>query len=127
MEWLSTPTELNENHAVAVTVIVAKKEESLHSLLKWIWIPQSLKVLLGMYVGRRIRAVIQIVKSDGGTVVGKSTDECRLVVKGALLPNPLGSYVEVIGIADSNQSINAETWTNFGNGFGMTLCFPIVS
>ncbi|CAI9783317.1 unnamed protein product [Fraxinus pennsylvanica] len=30
-------------------------------------------------------------------------------------PGPLSTFVEVIGIADSNQSIQAEIWTNFGD------------
>ncbi|XAR69754.1 hypothetical protein NMG60_11001462 [Bertholletia excelsa] len=72
--------------------------------------------LLRMYVGRKVRAVIQVVCSDGGSVVGKSTDEKQLVVKGSP-PGPLSTYVEVIGIADSNQSIRAEQWTNFGDSF----------
>ncbi|KAL6998046.1 Replication protein A 14 kDa subunit B [Sarracenia purpurea var. burkii] len=72
--------------------------------------------LLRMYVGRKVRAVIQVVRSDGGAIVGKSTDEKQLVVKGSP-PLPLTTYVEVIGIADSNQSIQAELWTNFGDTF----------
>ncbi|KAA8516727.1 hypothetical protein F0562_016767 [Nyssa sinensis] len=75
--------------------------------------------LLRMYVGRRVRAVIQVIRSDGGVIIGKSTDEKQLVVKGSPPPVPLSTFVEVIGIADSNQSINAETWTNFGDTFGM--------
>ncbi|CAK9179177.1 unnamed protein product [Ilex paraguariensis] len=72
--------------------------------------------LLRMYVGRRVRAVIQVVRSDGGVVVGKSTDEQQLVVKGSP-PVSLSNFVEVIGIADSNQSIRAEIWNNFGDTF----------
>ncbi|XP_057513242.1 replication protein A 14 kDa subunit B isoform X2 [Actinidia eriantha] len=72
--------------------------------------------LLRMYVGRKVRAVIQVVRSDGGGVVGKSTDEKQLIVKGSP-PLPLTTYVEVIGIAESNQSIHAEIWTNFGDTF----------
>uniref|UniRef100_A0A5B7BV58 Putative replication protein A subunit B n=1 Tax=Davidia involucrata TaxID=16924 RepID=A0A5B7BV58_DAVIN len=73
--------------------------------------------LLRMYVGRRVRAVIQVVRSDGGAIIGKSTDEKQLVVKGSPPPFPLSTFVEVIGIADSNQSITAEIWTNFGDAF----------
>ncbi|XP_059646678.1 replication protein A 14 kDa subunit B-like [Cornus florida] len=72
--------------------------------------------LLRMYVGRKVRAVIQVIRSDGGVVVGKSTDEKQLMVKGSP-PFPLTTFVEVIGIADSNQSIHAEVWTNFGDTF----------
>ncbi|KAL6575019.1 Replication protein A 14 kDa subunit B [Orobanche minor] len=71
--------------------------------------------LLPSYVGRRVRAVIQVLRSDGGgSVIGKSTDEQQLVIKGRP-PAPLSTFVEVIGIADSPQSIQAEIWTNFGD------------
>ncbi|PIN19492.1 hypothetical protein CDL12_07823 [Handroanthus impetiginosus] len=71
--------------------------------------------LLRLHVGRRVRAVIQVIRSDGsGSVIGKSTDDQQLVVKGQP-PAPLSTFVEVIGIADSNQSIRAEIWTNFGD------------
>ncbi|KAG8376735.1 hypothetical protein BUALT_Bualt09G0094700 [Buddleja alternifolia] len=71
--------------------------------------------LLRLHVGRRVRAVIQVLRSDGsGSVVGKSTDEQQLIIKGDP-PAPLSTFVEVIGIADSNQSIRAEIWTNFGD------------
>ncbi|KAF7151958.1 hypothetical protein RHSIM_Rhsim02G0090500 [Rhododendron simsii] len=73
--------------------------------------------LLHAYMGRKVRTVIQVMSSDGGTVIGKSTDEKQLVVKGSP-PVPLTTYVEVIGIADSNQSIRAEIWNNFGDTFG---------
>ncbi|XP_057505599.1 replication protein A 14 kDa subunit B-like [Actinidia eriantha] len=71
--------------------------------------------LLPMYVGCKVRAVIQVARFDDGTVIGKSTDEKQLVVKGSP-PFPLATYVEVIGIADSNQSSHAEV---FGDTFGM--------
>lgn len=71
-----------------------------------------------MYVGRRVRAVIQVLRNDGGSIFGKSTDEQELVIKGNP-PNPPTTFVEVIGIADSNRSIQAEIWTNFGDNFGM--------
>ncbi|KAI7997235.1 Replication protein A 14 kDa subunit B [Camellia lanceoleosa] len=74
--------------------------------------------LLPMHVRRRVRAVIQVVRPSGGGVVGKSIDEKQLVVKGSP-PLPLISHVEVIGIADSNQSIHVEIWTNFGDTFDM--------
>ncbi|PQQ18421.1 replication protein A 14 kDa subunit B [Prunus yedoensis var. nudiflora] len=35
--------------------------------------------LLRLYVGRRVRALIQVVRTEGGTVIGKSTDENQLV------------------------------------------------
>lgn len=74
--------------------------------------------LLHTYIGRKVRSVIQVMRSDGGTVIGKSTDEKQLVVKGSP-PFSLTTYVEVIGIADSNQSIRAEIWNNFGDTFDM--------
>ncbi|KAJ8570550.1 hypothetical protein K7X08_037522 [Anisodus acutangulus] len=43
-----------------------------------------------------------------------STDDQQIVVKGNP-PGPLTTFVEVIGIADSNQSIRAEIWSNFGD------------
>ncbi len=72
-----------------------------------------------MHVGRKVRAVVQVIQSDGEISTGKSTDEHQLSVRG--LPHvSLMSYVEVIGIAESDQSIRAEIWTNFGNTFGMS-------
>ncbi|KAJ6698355.1 REPLICATION PROTEIN A 14 KDA SUBUNIT A-RELATED [Salix purpurea] len=41
----------------------------------------------------------------------------RLVVKGSPPSAPLSNFVEVIGIADSEKSIQAEIWTNFGEVF----------
>ncbi|KAK9282789.1 hypothetical protein L1049_011010 [Liquidambar formosana] len=73
--------------------------------------------LLQMYVGRKVRSVIQVIRYDGGAVTGKSTDELQLIIKGSPPPIPLMSYVEVIGIAESKQSIHADIWTNFGNTF----------
>ncbi|MED6134073.1 hypothetical protein PIB30_034112 [Stylosanthes scabra] len=75
--------------------------------------------LLQFYVGRRVRAVIQILQSEGGVVIGKSTDERQLVVKGPPPPVPLTNFVEVIGIVDNDRSIRAEIWTNFGNAIDM--------
>lgn len=70
-----------------------------------------------MHVGKRVRAVIQVLRSDGsGTVTGKSTDGQQMFVQGHP-PAPLSTFVEVIGIADSNQSIRADIWTNFGDVF----------
>lgn len=77
--------------------------------------------LLHMYVGRRVRTVIQVIQSDSGGVTGKSTDDHQLVVKGSQPTFPLTNFAEVIGIADSDRSIRAEMWTNFGNTFGMIL------
>lgn len=80
--------------------------------------------LLRLYVGRRVRAVIQVLQSDGGVVMGKSTDENQIVVKGSP-PAPLSKFVEIVGIADSEKSIRAEVWSNFGDSFGMGF-FPLI-
>ena len=81
--------------------------------------------LLRLYVGRRVRAVVQVVRSDSGGVIGKSTDEKQITVKG-MPPGALEKFVEVIGIADSDRSIRAEIWTNFGDSIG-TISFPRLS
>lgn len=61
--------------------------------------------------------MIQVVGADRGAVVGKSPDDLQLVVKGSPPSAPLTNFVEVIGIADSEKSIQAEIWTNFGDAF----------
>jgi replication factor A3 len=76
--------------------------------------------LLRLYVGRRVRAVIQVLQSDGGVVTGKSTDDNQILVKGSPT-SPLSKFVEVVGIADSEKSIHAEIWTNFGDTIGMAF------
>lgn len=63
---------------------------------------------------------MQVVRSDGGVVIGKSTDEKQLVVKG-LPPAPLTTFVEVFGIVNSDKSIAAEIWTNFGDSIGIVF------
>lgn len=80
--------------------------------------------LLRLYVGRRVRAVMQVIRSDTGAVIGKSTDERQIVVKGLPPPGPLASFVEVIGIADGDRSIRAEIWTNFGDSIGTIFPSP---
>lgn len=74
--------------------------------------------LLPLYVGRKVRAVVQVIGSDGGIVTGKSVDEQKLMIKGCPPSVPVMNYIEVIGIADGNQSIRAEIWTDFGSTFG---------
>ncbi|CBI18579.3 unnamed protein product, partial [Vitis vinifera] len=73
--------------------------------------------LLRTYVGRKVRAVVQVIGFDGGVVTGKSVDDQQLIIKGSPPSVPVMNYIEVIGIADSNQSIRAEIWTNFGSTF----------
>ncbi|KAH0461672.1 hypothetical protein IEQ34_009247 [Dendrobium chrysotoxum] len=74
--------------------------------------------LLKMHVGKRVRTVLQVARNEGGVMVGQSTDGQQLTVKGG---DPKGfalsHYVEVIGIADGNQSIRAEICTDFGERF----------
>ncbi|KAK8514750.1 hypothetical protein V6N12_057646 [Hibiscus sabdariffa] len=72
--------------------------------------------LLRMHVGRKVRTVLQVTRSDIGSVMGRSTDGCQLVAKGSP-PVPLTSYVEVIGVAENENTIRAELWTNFGDTF----------
>ncbi|XP_057980837.1 replication protein A 14 kDa subunit A-like isoform X3 [Malania oleifera] len=72
---------------------------------------------LSQYVGRKVRTVVQILQVDSGVTTGKSTDDCQLIIKGSPPPCPLMSYAEVIGIADSEQSICVEIWTKFGETF----------
>ncbi|CAL1360585.1 unnamed protein product [Linum trigynum] len=73
--------------------------------------------LLPTHVRKRVRTVIQVMNSDRGSVIGKSTDDQQLVIKGSPPSTPLTRFVEVIGIADSDKSIQAEIWTNFGDNF----------
>ncbi|KVI12020.1 replication protein A 14 kDa subunit B-like [Cynara cardunculus var. scolymus] len=72
--------------------------------------------LLRSYVGRRVRTVIQVIRPDAGGLIGRSTDEKQIVVKGHP-PSPLTTFIEVIGVADTTQSICAEIMTNFGDTF----------
>lgn len=84
--------------------------------------------LLPFCVGRRVRTVIQVVRSDGAVVIGKSPDEKQIIVKtspDSPLPSPLTAFVEVIGIVSSDKSIKAELWTNFGDEIGTVFYFQI--
>ncbi|XP_072985273.1 replication protein A 14 kDa subunit-like [Typha latifolia] len=71
---------------------------------------------LKIYLGRRVRSVIQVTRNEGGTIIGQSTDGQQLTIRGAQ-DVPLSHFVEVIGIADGNQSIRAEICTDFGDTF----------
>ncbi|XP_022144611.1 replication protein A 14 kDa subunit B [Momordica charantia] len=72
--------------------------------------------LLRLYVGRRVRAVIQVQSEGNGVIYGKSTDDNQIIVKGSP-PFSLSKFVEVIGIADTDKSIRPDVWTNFGDSF----------
>nr|XP_043622338.1 replication protein A 14 kDa subunit B [Erigeron canadensis] len=71
---------------------------------------------LSSHAGRRVRTVIQVVKHEAGGVIGRTTDEKQLIVKGQL-PSPLSTFVEVIGVVDSDGALRAEIVTNFGDTF----------
>lgn len=60
--------------------------------------------------------MIQVIRPEAGGIIGKSTDEQQLVIKG-MPSSQLTTFVEVIGIAETGQSIHAEKWTNFGDTF----------
>ncbi|KAL6626504.1 hypothetical protein ACP70R_030230 [Stipagrostis hirtigluma subsp. patula] len=71
---------------------------------------------LKMFVGRRVRTVVQVQGFEGGMLVGQSTDGHRLTIKGAM-DVPVSHFMEVCGIAESNQSIHADVCTDFGTNF----------
>lgn len=73
--------------------------------------------LLKLYIGKKVRTVIQIIRSENDVVHGKSADDQQLIIKGSP-PSLLTQFVEVIGTAESPQSINADKWHNFGDTFG---------
>ncbi|XP_071719957.1 replication protein A 14 kDa subunit B-like [Rutidosis leptorrhynchoides] len=73
--------------------------------------------ILPNYVGRRVRIVIQVLRPDVNGLIGISTDDKQINVKGRQLPSPVTTFVEVIGVADTAQSLEAETVTNFGDAF----------
>lgn len=79
--------------------------------------------LLKMYVGKRVRAVVMVMRIDGGFIIGQSTDGHQLTIKGSQ-PFPLSTFIEVIGIAETNQSIRAEICTDFGDKIGMIQILP---
>ncbi|KAF3785972.1 Replication protein A subunit [Nymphaea thermarum] len=74
--------------------------------------------LLKMYTGRRVRTVVKVLQNDGGILTGQSPDGHQISIKG-LTPSKLSQYVEVIGVAEGNQSIRAEICTNFGDTFAL--------
>lgn len=76
--------------------------------------------MLPLYVGKKVRTVVQVLQSHGGETTAKSTDDHQLIIKELPFVSPM-NYVEVIGIADSDLSIHAEIWTDFGNTFGMNF------
>jgi replication factor A3 len=73
--------------------------------------------ILNMFVGRRVRTVVQVQRNEGGVVVGQSTDGHQLSIKSAM-DVPVSHFMEVYGIAENNQTIRAEVCTDFGPNFG---------
>lgn len=73
--------------------------------------------VLPNFIGKKVRTVVQVNHSDGATITGNSTDESQITVKGLSSQVPVMNYVEVIGIAESNNSIHAEILTDFGATF----------
>ncbi|CAJ1977587.1 unnamed protein product [Sphenostylis stenocarpa] len=72
--------------------------------------------LIPNFTGKKVRIVVQVNQCDGGVATAKSTDDSQLIIKG--LPQvPIMNFIEVIGIAESSNSIDAEIWTDFGNTF----------
>eukprot|EP01018_Ginkgo_biloba_P015805 Gb_31704 [translate_table: standard] len=71
------------------------------------------------YIGRRIRCVLKVVRSDGGILLGQTSDGQQISVKEAPPALSLLQFLEVIGIAENDQTIRAETCTNFGDKFDM--------
>ncbi|KAK3163567.1 hypothetical protein QOZ80_1AG0005390 [Eleusine coracana subsp. coracana] len=72
---------------------------------------------LNMFVKRRVRTVVQVQGNEGGMVVGQSTDGHQLTITGVDIPIPVSHFMEVFGIAETNQSIRAEICTDFGPNF----------
>lgn len=78
--------------------------------------------LLRRYIGQKVSTVVQVIRSDVGSVIGKSTDDQQIVINGS--PHqPLTTSIEVIGIAETENTIRPEFWNNFGDSFGMFLPF----
>ncbi|CAI8605171.1 unnamed protein product [Vicia faba] len=69
------------------------------------------------FIGKKVRIVVQVNQSDGAVATGKSTDESQIIVKGLSSQVPVLNYVEVIGIAESSNTIRAEIFTDFGATF----------
>ncbi|XP_066314112.1 replication protein A 14 kDa subunit-like [Miscanthus floridulus] len=72
--------------------------------------------ILNMFVGRRVRTVVQVQRNEGGVVVGQSSDGHQLSIKTAM-DVPVSHFMEVYGIAENNQTIRAEVCTDFGPNF----------
>ncbi|RLN22799.1 replication protein A 14 kDa subunit-like [Panicum miliaceum] len=71
---------------------------------------------LRMFLGRRVRTVVQVQRIEGGMVFGQSTDGRPLTIKSAM-DIPVSHFMEVYGIAENEQTIHAEVCTDFGPNF----------
>ena len=71
---------------------------------------------LKMFVGQRVRTVLKVQHTQGGVLVAQSTDGHQLTIRGASEGRE-SHYLEVIGIADNDQSISAETCKDFDDNF----------
>ncbi|ONM31006.1 Pollen-specific protein like [Zea mays] len=73
--------------------------------------------IMNMFVGQRVRTVVQVQHNDGGMLVGQSPDGHQLSIKSAM-DVPVSHFMEVYGIAENSQTIRAEVCTDFGPDFG---------
>ncbi|GLJ27844.1 hypothetical protein SUGI_0546480 [Cryptomeria japonica] len=71
------------------------------------------------YIGRRVRCVVRVVRSEGGVLMGQTSDGHQISVKQAPPALSLSQFVEIIGVAESAGAIMAEICTNFGDNFDM--------
>jgi len=60
--------------------------------------------------------VVQVLRREGGLLVGQSTDGHQLTIRGAM-DVPVSHFMEVFGTAESGQSISADVCTDFGDNF----------
>lgn len=75
--------------------------------------------VLKNYTGRRVTTVVKVLKLEGGSVVGEMPDGAGITVKQA--PSHVAAqstFMEVIGIVESDRFLRAETCTSFGDNFG---------
>lgn len=76
--------------------------------------------VLKNYTGRRVTTVVKVLKLEGGSVVGEMPDGAGITVKQA--PSHVAAqstFMEVIGIVESDRFLRAETCTSFGDNFDM--------
>lgn len=70
----------------------------------------------------------KVVRAESGNVVGGMPDGAVVTVKGASEEVAAQStFMEVIGVVESDCSLRAETCTSFGDNFGATLNLTVLS